>query len=106
MAQENKDDLVESLLLKEMKEKDLIDKVRSAEAYLYAGGVNSKNKSIALYHEVLNNLSQEALSELDQGFLSQARSDDANGYIDDALAKYRDIFREVFQELKKTKLKG
>ena len=43
---------------------------------------------------------QEALSEFDQSFLDQARSDEANGYIDDALAKYREIFRDVIQEQK------
>ena len=86
-----------SILLKELKDKSLIQKLRDADAYLAATSLNSKEKSLKIYHDALNQLSPDAYRELDQPLLIRARSEDRNGHIDNALAKYREIFKEVLQ---------
>jgi len=94
-----------SLLLKEMKDKQLIPKLRNAEAYLDAGGVDSKEEALKIFKDILECLSEEARKELDQRLFSEAMTDEGNGHVDSALAKYRALFNEVPRNSDKNNLR-
>jgi hypothetical protein len=83
------------LLLSELQAKGLIQQLYDAEAYLEAGATNSKEESLRLYNDVLKQLSPEATAQLDQYLYRLAKDEEYNGYIDDALSKYRSMFRKV-----------
>lgn len=87
-----------SILLKELKDNNLIQKLLDADAYLAAGSIDSKEKSLKIYHDILSQLSADASGELDPNLLSSARSDDREGHIDNALAKYKELFKNVLKK--------
>ena len=84
-------------LLIELQDKHLISKLRDAEAYMDAGGVNSKEESLKMYTTVLQQLSPEARKELNQHLLGRAKDEERDGHIDDALMKYRAMFKEALR---------
>ena len=85
-----------SVLVHEIKEKSLEQKLIDAKNYLKSGNIQNKENSTQLYREIISELSPQAKNELDQELLSEANIAYKNSHNDDAARKYAALFRQFY----------
>lgn len=83
----------------ELRAKGLATLLQDAQGYVDGGATNGSVEAVKIYHEVLNQLSPEALAGLDQDLLREARADESAGRFDQSARKYRALFADYLQTI-------
>jgi len=99
IADKGKDNLKNELI-----KSGLLEKLKDAQNYLEAGAPNSNEEALKLYNEVIkigkldtppqNDPKELTTMILDQKLLREAQEYEKEGYIEDAVRKYRSVFEE------------
>ena len=84
-------------IMNELRTKGLLKKLNDAQGYVDGGALNGDEEALKLYHEVINQLSQDALSRLNKDLLAAAQKDDKEGNTDQAARKYQALFADYRQ---------
>lgn len=88
----------EEELLKELRSKDLLEKIKDAKAYSEAGNIDGRNQALKLYREVIKALSQKARQALNQELLKEAEKAFKKEHNAHAVSNYRALFEEVYNQ--------
>jgi len=84
-------------IMTEMRNMGLLRKLNDAHEYIDGGAPNGDKEALKLYHEVIAQLSPNFIEKLDKNLLSEARNAEKEGFIDQAVRKYRALFADYRQ---------
>jgi len=88
--------LIQYQLMDELRERNLLDKLRQAHGYLGGANLSGKERALQLYREVVKQLPSGVRDRLGPQLLEEAESDYRSGLTDDALRKYWAIFSDYY----------
>lgn len=89
-----KEGISQTEIMNELRKKNLLVKLIDAQGYIDGGGPNGIDKALELYHSVIDQLSANAINNLDQNLLSEARQNYEKGSKDLAVRTYRQLFSD------------